>query len=127
MFVATQDLVVIWGIDGSYVGIFVSGFPDLQTPIFCVQCCHLASLESRNEVRVTKRRRPTPPRKTEEGAQGGQEVQEGEESGEKSQDAAAEVHVDSCGVETESDPKAADSGDETISFGPHCRVLRTDS
>ena len=58
-------------------------------------------------LRPTKRRRKGP-RETEEGAlpQGGQE--EGEESGEKSEDEAAEVHVDS---ET--------SGDETVLFGPH--------
>ena len=103
------------GHDGSYVGIFVSGFPDLQTPIFCVQCCRLVSLESRSL-----------PRETEEGneAQGGQE--EGEESGEKSQDEAAEVHVDSDGVEPESDPKAADSGDEIVFFGPHNKLFMSD-
>lgn len=84
------------GHDGSYVGIFVSGFPDLQTPRFCVQCCRLASLESRSNQDAEALR----------SAQGGQE--EGEESGDKSQDEAAEVHVDS---ET--------SGDETVLFGPH--------
>ena len=69
---------------------------DLQTPRFCVQCCRLASLESRSNQDAEALR----------SAQGGQE--EGEESGDKSQDEAAEVHVDS---ET--------SGDETVLFGPH--------
>ena len=96
------------GHDGSYVGIFVSGFPDLQTPRFCVQCCRLASLESRSN-QDAEAEPEEEPGEIEEGAQGGQE--EGEESGEKSQDEAAEVHVDS---ET--------SGDETVLFGPH-RIL----
>ena len=104
----------------------------MQTPIlFCVQCCHLASLESRSnqdpeahvspsclrvtkrrgkEPGVTKRRRKEEPRETEEGAQGGQE--EGEESGEKSEDEAAEVHDDSDS-----------SASETVSFGTHCIVI----
>ena len=97
------------GHDGSYVGIFVSGFPDLQTPRFCVQCCRLASLESRSnqDAAAEPEEEPAETKEGEErSAQGGQE--EGEESGDKSQDEAAEVHVDS---ET--------SEDETVLFGPH--------
>ena len=62
-------------------------------------------------LRPTKRRRKGP-RETEEGAlpQGGQE--EGEESGEKSEDEAAEVHDDSDS-----------SASETVSFGTHCIVI----
>ena len=67
------------GHDGSYVGIFVSGFPDLQTPRFCVQCCRLASLESRSD-QDAEAEPEEEPGEIEEGAQGGQE--EGEESGE---------------------------------------------